>query len=455
MKKPRKKLIEVALPLDAINAAARREKSIRHGHPSTLHLWWSRKPLAAARAVIFAQMVDDPGWVPEEFPTEAEQRSERDRLFEIIEQLVKWENTSNEALLAQARDEILRSWKRACADNTRHPRAATVYLGIGIDRLADRSSAISTWDVSRTTIRNTFGKQAVQMTWDYAEANVFSNSTGNFESLLAWIPKFLLKAAVGSGAGTAFQLNAAEQSLQLGNPVISTDPPYYDNIGYADLSDFFYVWLRRSLKPTFPDLFGTLAVPKAEELVATPYRHDNKEAAEAFFMAGMAEAMKRLAEQSHPALPVTIYYAFKQSETKGKAGTASTGWETFLAAVIQAGFALTGTWPMRTELSNRMVGQRTNALASSIVLVCRRRPSDAPLATRREFLNALRSELPPALRLLQSGNIAPVDLAQAAIGPGMAVYTRYERFFARLSSYSEPKPGMQLDGNTAGWQKAA
>lgn len=207
--------------------------------------------------------------------------------------------------------------------------------------------------------------------------------------------------------------------------VVSTDPPYYDNIGYADLSDFFYVWLRRSLKPVFPDLFATLAVPKAEELVATPYRHGSKEKAETFFLDGMTKAMRRLAEQAHPAFPVTIYYAFKQSET-AKDGTASTGWETFLGAVIRAGFAVTGTWPIRTEYTGNLK-KNMSALASSIVLVCRKRPEDAPTATRREFLAALKRELPAALAHLQRGNIAPVDLAQASIGPGMAVYTRYAK----------------------------
>ena len=222
--------------------------------------------------------------------------------------------------------------------------------------------------------------------------------------------------------------NADAQSQQVcANAVVSTDPPYYDNIGYADLSDFFYVWLRRSLKPLFPDLFVTLAVPKAEELVATPQRHGGKVAAETFFLDGMTQALRRLAQQAHPGFPVTIYYAFKQSEKKGDEGTSSTGWETFLDAVIQSGFAITGTWPMRTERSARSISIGTNALASSIVLVCRRRPGDAPPTTRREFVAALKSELPVALTHLQRGNIAPVDLAQAAIGPGMAVYTRYAK----------------------------
>ena len=762
----RKKLIEVALPLEAINEASAREKSIRHGHPSTLHLWWARRPLAAARAVIFAQMVDDPASWPELFPTEELQLQERALLFKIIEQLVLWENTTNQVVLQAARDEIWQCWKRTCAENAEHPRASElfdsnklpafhdpfagggalpleaqrlglesyasdlnpvavlinkamieippkfagrvpvnpsirssrvhatseypgaqglaedvryygqwmrdkaekrigalypkvavtaemakerpdlkpyvgqeltviawlwartvkspnpafaqvdvplastfmlstkagkeayvepvtenggyrftvkvgkptdaeraksgtklsrganfeclmsktpmasdyikaegkagrmgarlmaivaegtrgrvylaptaeheaaaqrakpewkpegslpddprnfwtvqyglvtygdlfttrqlvalttftdlvqearerlqrdalqaglpddpkplrdggtgatayaeavgVYLGLGIDRLADRSSTICGWDSGFTKIRNTFGRQAIPMTWDYAEGNAFSESTGNFSSLLEWVEKFLVEAP-SRQRGLVVQQDASTQSISA-DKLVSTDPPYYDNIGYADLSDFFYVWLRRSLRPVFPELFATLAVPKAEELVATPYRHGSKEKAETFFLDGMTQAMHRLAEQSHPAFPVTIYYAFKQSETETTEGTTSTGWETFLDAVIRAGFGISGTWPMRTELGNRMIGSGTNALASSIVLVCRKRPATAPTATRREFVAALKAELPAALADLQRGNIAPVDLAQAAIGPGMGVYTRY------------------------------
>jgi putative DNA methylase len=206
---------------------------------------------------------------------------------------------------------------------------------------------------------------------------------------------------------------------------VSTDPPYYNNIGYADLSDFFYVWLRRSLRPIFPELFSTLAVPKAEELVACSYRHGGKEEAEAFFLRGMTKAMHALAEQAHSGFPVTIYYAFKQAESDDDEGVTSSGWDTFLDALIRAGFGITGTWPMRTERSARSSG--TNTLASSIILVCRPRGIDAPTATRREFVAALKAELPVALARLQHGNIAPVDLAQAAIGPGMAVYTRYAK----------------------------
>ena len=261
------------------------------------------------------------------------------------------------------------------------------------------------------------------MSWDFAEANPFSHSSGNVSNAVDWICKVIERLPLAS-SGTTKQENACTLVMDT-PPVISTDPPYYDNIGYADLSDFFYVWLRRSLRPIFPELFSTVAVPKSEELVATPYRHGNKQKAETFFLNGMTSAMHNLAEQSHPAFPVTIYYAFKQSESDGEEGTTNTGWDTFLAAVIEAGFAITGTWPMRTELSNRMIGSGTNALASSIVLVCRKRKASAPTATRREFVATLKAELPQALAHLQAGNIAPVDLAQAAIGPGMAVYTRY------------------------------
>ena len=767
----RKKLIEVSLPLDAINAACRREKSIRHGHPSTLHLWWSRKPLAVARAVIFAQMLDDPSSCLERFPTEGEQQRERKRLFEIIEELVRWENSNNEVVLEKARAELRRSWRRTCADNASHPQArelfdpemlpafhdpfagggalpleaqrlgleaqasdlnpvavlmnkamieippkfaglppvnpgvsdkqqsapdlgmeqqwlgaqgltedvryygqwmrdeaekrighlypkvrvtpamvverpglescagreltviawiwartvkspnpafadvevplastfmlstkkggeayveplvghqkydflvkeglpdnvtatkagtsagkrhafrclmsgdsvpyeyireegragrmgsrlmavvckgdagryylppteaieavartaqpewspelslpehalsfrialyglktyadlftprqlvllttladmvgevrykvlqdcqkadadgavsvqagisaskyadaVALYLAFVVDKLADYGSSICTWDVSRDGIRNTFGRQAIPMTWEYAEANPFSGSTGSFSSQLRWVVKSLGRMP-GYPLGHASCQDAGKQTLSLGR-VISTDPPYYDNIGYADLSDFFYVWLRSSLHLIYPELFATLAVPKAAELIASPYRHDGKKQAEAFFMDGMTRAMQQLAQQSHPAFPVTIYYAFKQAETKGDGGVVSTGWETFLEAVIRAGFSITGTWPMRTELPNRMTGSGANVLASSIVLVCRLRDESAEVVSRRNFLQALNSKLPIAMARLQQSHIAPVDMAQAAIGPGMAVYTSYAK----------------------------
>jgi putative DNA methylase len=769
----RKKLIEVTLPLDAINAASAREKSIRHGHPSTLHLWWARRPLATARAIIFAQMVDDPSSCPDLFPTEEAQEKERRRLFRIIEELVKWENTTNEKVLQQARDEIWQSWRRACADNADHPRASElfdrdklpafhdpfagggalpleaqrlglesyasdlnpvavlinkamieipskfvdkppvnpdarkekslitrewrgaqglaedvlyygqwmrdeaekrighlypkieitpeiakerpdlkpllgrkltviawiwartvkspnpafaqvdvplvstfmlstkagkemyvepviegsgyrftvrtgkpkdaaaakrgtksggskssflclmsgtpmpfeylrpeakagrmssrlmaivaegergrvylsptpeieaialsaeprdvpetdlpakalgfrvqeygmtrwcdlftprqlvalttfsdlvhevreqvqgdavadglpedgrslreggtgtkayaeavgVYLSFALSKQADLGNSLCRWEPIAQCPRQLFGRQAIPMLWDFAEGNPLGSSSGAWIVFVGGIVKAFSKAfktVTATRFGSVQQADAGKQSLSSGK-VVSTDPPYYDNIGYADLSDFFYVWLRRSLRSTYPELFATVAVPKAEELVATAYRHGGKKEAEAFFLAGMAQAMHRLVEQAHLAFPVTIYYAFKQSENKSDAGTASTGWETFLDAVIRAGFAVSGTWPVRTENSSRMVGQGTNALASSVVLVCSPRMARAPTTTRREFVTALKIELTQALVHLQAGNIAPVDLAQAAIGPGMAIYTRYAK----------------------------
>ncbi len=308
-----------------------------------------------------------------------------------------------------------------------YAEAVGLYLGVALSRLSDICNGLCRWEVTKTQVRNLFGRQAIPMVWDFAENNVFGGFAGDYMVSLENMAKAMEKLP-SCGRASAKQASAQAGSLSSGLArTISTDPPYYDNIGYADLSDFFYVWLRRSLGPIFPDLFSTMAVPKVEELIASPYRHGGRQQAEKFFLKGMTQAMERLVEQAHPGSPVTIYYAFKQSETKRETGTVRTGWETFLDAVMRSGLAITGTWPMRTELSNRMIGSGTNALASSIVLVCRPRLTDAPLATRREFLAALRAELPQALRLLQTGNVAPVDLAQAAIGPGMAVYTRYER----------------------------
>ncbi|MBE0627114.1 MAG: DUF1156 domain-containing protein [Burkholderiales bacterium] len=306
---------------------------------------------------------------------------------------------------------------------TAYADAIAVYLGLAVSRTTNTINAFAVWSQSREQSVNLFSRQAIPMAWDFPEVNPFAGAAGDFGATTASLSK-TISVAVGSSAHVS-QSDAQTQELSL-SKVISTDPPYYNNIAYADLSDFFYVWLRRALKPTLPELFATLAVPKVEELVATPYRHGGKEKAETFFLDGMTQAMHRLAEQAHPAFPVTIYYAFKQSENEGVDGTTNTGWETFLDAVIRAGFALTGTWPLRTE---RPTGVKTgtNALASSIVLVCRKRATNAPITTRREFVAALKAELPLALAHLQAGNIAPVDLAQAAIGPGMAVYTRYAK----------------------------
>lgn len=724
-----KKLIEVALPLEAINAESAREKSIRHGHPSTLHLWWARRPLATARAVIWSSLVDDPSSHPEQFPTEEAQQQERERLFGILTRLVKWENSNDEGILAEAKAEIMKStngnppalldpfagggaipleaqrlgleahahdlnpvavminkamieippkfagrspvnpeaqrqgaanqgWKGATglAEDVRYygewmkqeaykrighlyPKAkledgseATViawiwartvkcpnpacgcemplassfilskkkgkeayiepnvsgseityrvrygkggdncpkiaqgkfkcircdegipkdypkveskagrmgkkllaivaegkngrfylspdaeqihaadcpmpedyptgalaphftggscvpygldefhklftnrqltalttfsslvseaqqkaeadavaagvfndhialseggsgaraygeavgvYLAFVVDKMADYHSSICSWHSSKELIRNTFGRQAIPMVWDFAEANPFSDSAGCCDNMLEWVTKatLLFPATI---QGSAKQ-HDAQSDNGLRNIAVSTDPPYYDNIGYADLSDYFYVWMRQALKGTYPKLFRTMLVPKAEELVATPYRFDGSvEKARDFFEDGMFNTCCRLHDYSRDDIPVTIYYAFKQSETDTEDTTSSTGWETMLSAIIRAGFSITGTWPMRTEMANRSIASGTNALASSIVLVCRKRDETTGSATRREFINALHREMRPALEKLQSANIAPVDLAQSAIGPGIGVFSRYK-----------------------------
>lgn len=768
-----KKLIEVALPLDDINAAAAREKSIRHGHPSTLHLWWARRPLAAARAVLFAQLVNDPGYQRDlQFGVnKKEAEIKREKLFDIIRDLVKWENTNNEEVLNRAREAIWESWRETCYLNRKHPQAAelfnpeklpashdpfagggaipleaqrlglesyasdlnpvavminkamieippkfagqppvgplpvgeeqktkdalqdwqgaqglaedvrryghwmreeahkrighlypkvkitpemvaerpdlaqyeneeltviawlwartvkspnpvfshvdvplistfvlsskkgkeayvqpvidgdsfhfavhedipppeakagtkaargpnfnclisgapmdgnylkaegvakrmgvklmalvaegtrgrvylsptssmeeiaksiipkwkpetdippdkrsmftplygltkfsdlftprqlvalttfsdllqeakkqviadaiqagmaddgrglaeggtgstaygeaiTTLLSFAINRSSDYWSNLCTWAPHGEYVTHVFGRQAIPMVWDFTEINPFSGATGDWIGACMWITRVIQKSSV-KGAGVVYQQDATTQTISQ-DKVVSTDPPYYDNIGYADLSDFFYVWMRRSLRSIYPELFATIAVPKAEELVATPYRHGSREAAEVFFLDGMRQAMGNLAQQGHPAFPVTIYYAFKQSETK-QGSTTSTGWVTFLEAVIQAGFAIVGTWPMRTEMANRMIGSGTNALASSIVLVCRTRAANADTSSRRDFQRQLREEMPEALQTMLGGEggqsaIAPVDLAQAAIGPGMAIYSQY------------------------------
>lgn len=794
-----KKLIEVALPLDAINVASAREKSIRHGHPSTLHLWWARRPLAAARAVIFAQMVNDPGYQQGggfKYGMNKEKAAiQRDRLFKILEDLVLWENTNNEQVLEKARAEIWRSWRETCELNKNHPQAAElfnpeklpgfhdpfagggalpleaqrlglesyasdlnpvavtinkamieippkfagrapvgpeiaadkgskkkatrdafedwsgarglaedvrrygswmreqaqqrighlyppievtaemvaerpdlqpylgekltviawlwartvkspnpafshvdvplastfvlssktgkesyvepvidgesykftvktgippesihagttagkrggfycllsqspmdykhirnegsagrmgaklmaivaegtrgrvyltptetheiaaqsakpewkpetplhgkcrvnvsnygldvygdlftprqlvalttfsdlvseaitkvrtdaiaagmtddgvgldaggrgaqayaeavgVYLAFGLSRASDAWSAQVTWRNQVDATRNTFARQAIPMTWDFAEVNPFSDSCGNWTgNSTEWVSKSLIDLPFCGVQGRAHQSDAQRQRISA-SKVISTDPPYYDNIGYADLSDFFYVWLRRSLKQILPNLFATLAVPKAEELVATPYRHGSKVKAEEFFLNGMTDAMHNLVEQAHPAFPVTIYYAFKQAETTGESGTHSTGWETFLAAVLASGFSLTGTWPMRTEKEGRVIGNGSNALASSIVLVCRKRDAEAATISRREFIRELNAVLPEALLDMTHGGInspvAPVDLSQAIIGPGMAIFSQYAAVLEADGNPMSVKTALQL-----------
>lgn len=714
---PKRKLIEVALPLEAINRESAREKSIRHGHPSTLHLWWARRPLAAARAMLFAQLVDDPSSSPLEFPTEDLQRKERERLHRLIERLVVWENINNKKLLAEAHAEILKStgnnpppildpfagggsipleaqrlgleshasdlnpvavlinkalieippkfrnqppsfpglassqirqwsgaeglaadvvaygnwirdeaekrighmypkaklphgstapviawiWARTiicpnpgCAiemplvrswwlskkkdkeayikprtvpdpsrpngyrvafeikqgrsggpdaanDGTvgrvgavctscgtsaelayvraegkagrigrqllatvaadgrqrvfceatldqeeaaaltppenlppgelpeqalgfrvqaygmKHytdlftPRqlhalvtfsdlviearqrvqedsgrgdyanAVATYLGLGVSRFADIANSLCSWENTKTQVRHLFTRQAISMLWDFAEAPPFGKAAGAYEVSLA----SLVKAIVDTNGPQAQVSQADASTRSYEGQLLSTDPPYYDNIQYSDLSDFFYVWLRRSLRDVYPELFSTLLVPKAEELVANPYRHDGREGAKQFFEDGFARIFARARESALWDYPIAVIYAFKQSEVD-EAGESSTGWETLLEGMIRSGWEITATWPNRSELSNRMRGQASNALASSIILALRPRPDDSPTTDRRGFIAALESTLPDALRKLQQGQISPVDLPQAAIGPGMAVFSRYD-----------------------------
>ncbi len=732
---PKRKLIEVALPLEKINRESAREKSIRHGHPSTLHLWWARRPLAAARAVLFAQLVDDPSSHPVRFPTEAAQRAERERLHGIIERLVVWENTRDQALLAEAHEEIMKStggeppaildpfagggtipleaqrlgleahssdlnpvavlinkalieippkfagrppvfpgladsrlgswegatglaadvraygeWMRdeaqkrigahypqaklkngssatviawiwtktvtcpnpacgiemplvrswwlgkkrgnetwvrpiitvdigqasgkrvefeimhgmvgapsadgdgtvgrqgghcvACGsavalnhiraqgragglgvqliavaaegnrqrvylpstpehvaaaaiapvadppegDLPANPRdfktpnygmtrwadlftnrqllalttlsdlvmearqrllrdalaagaspgarlesggtdaeayadAVATYLGLAASKATDMNNRLVSWKPSMDQAINLFKRQAIPMTWDFAETPPLSKKhAGGFVTSLVGI----LKALTGlpaNGKVDVAQLDASTRNFS--NLVISTDPPYYDNIGYSDLSDFFYVWLRRSLRSVHSELLSTMLVPKAAELVANPYRHGGRDGARQFFEEGFRRVFARAREAAHDDYPTTVYYAFKQTDA-GDDGTASTGWETLLDGMIRSGWAITATWPMRSEMSNRMLSHGTNALASSIVLALRPRLKNAP-TDRRGLIAALHDELPDALRKLQQGAIAPVDLPQAAIGPGMAVFSRYAK----------------------------
>jgi putative DNA methylase len=313
-------------------------------------------------------------------------------------------------------------------DKVIYQEAIRIYLHFCVGKLSIQSSVLSTWDCTRDGVRSAFGRQALAMVWDYAEVNILSDSTGNWLSMLDWVCKAIQKLPTHKNC-KAVVSDATSQSISA-KKIVSTDPPYYDNIMYADLSDFFYVFQKRALKPIFPELFQTIATPKDDELVASQYRHKSKKDAELFFLNGMMKAMSRISQQSNAAFPVTIYYAFKQSETS-EVGSISTGWVTFLEAVIKSEFAIVGTWPMRTELANKVSGIGSNMLSSSIILVCRKRVLDADLISRKDFIQELNKAIPIALDTMINGSetsspIAPVDLAQAAIGPGMAVFSKYK-----------------------------
>ena len=319
--------------------------------------------------------------------------------------------------------------------------ALATYLAFVLDKCADYWSALCSWNTSRELIRNTFGRQALPMVWDYAEANPFSESSGNWNSMLDWVQKVIAQSKPNA-SGTIGQLDA--QAVEYSsNMVISTDPPYYDNIPYSNLSDFFYVWLRKSLRHIYPDLLSTISVPRMEELVANQFRFGGKGKAQKRFLDGMTEAIRQMSARSSSEYPAAIYYAFKQSEIESE-GVSSTGWATFLEAILRAGYSVVGTWPMRTEMSSRMMASGTNALANSVVLVCRKKETAAEVITRAEFIRALKRELPAAVAELQGANIAPADMPQSAIGPGMGVFSRYKAVLEADDSPMTVKTALQL-----------
>ena len=359
-------------------------------------------------------------------------------------------------LIAEVREEVIRDARSAGMSGDQTPLAEggqgavaygdaiATYLALGVDKASDYWSSICSWHSSLTTIRNTFARQAIPMIWDYCETNPFSNSAGNWSHCCRWISKVVNTAPANCGTSIS-QDNAAVLTQQIHEEsfVFATDPPYYDNIGYADLSDYFYVWLRRPLKLIWPDLFITMQVPKADEIIASPHRHGSRDKARQFFMERMNKALEALVRRSDSDFPSSIFYAYKQTETNND-GTISTGWASFLQAAVDAGFTITGTWPIRTEMSNRSVAANANALASSVVLACRKQTKDAPVTTRGQFLSLLRQELPAALQTLQTIGIAPVDLAQAAVGQGMRVFTQYRAVLESDDSRMLVRTALQL-----------
>ena len=371
-------------------------------------------------------------------------------------------------LVAETREKVLadamyaglpadpRSLAQSGTGATAYADAVATYLGFMVDRATDRNCSICSWDAgppgsksstggsARTAgVRNVFARQAIPMTWDYAESNIFSESGGGFLSALDWIIPAIQRSAVPIGPGGLFLVDAAKNSFPVRPVIISTDPPYYDNIGYADLSDFFYVWLRRCLSGIWPDLFRRLTTPKEQELVATAYRHGGRDQAEAFFMQGMGDALTAMRKAAVDDAPLAIYYAFKQAEV-AQEGLTSAGWSSFLQAVVDAGLGIDGTWPVRTEMANRMIGSGTNALASSIVLVCRKRAQDAGIATRAEFIRALKRELPDAIAAIRRAGVGPVDMQQSVIGPGMGVFTRFAKVLEDDDSAMPVKTALSL-----------
>ena len=327
--------------------------------------------------------------------------------------------TTYSDLLPQVRKQILQS---GCEEE--YSAAVCTYLALSVSRLANSCSSLNLWQNLGDKVAQVFTRQALSMIWDFAEVNPFSNSTQNWMAQIEWIAQAIERLPSHTNVAHAIQADASSDILIDKGPVIVTDPPYYDNIGYADLSDFFYVWQRPLLRDLYPELFAGILVPKSEEMIATPHRFENPRER---FETLMGKTLRLIRERCSPEFPSSIFYAYKQQE-ETRQGKTSTGWDTMLTALVDAGFQIIGTWPMRTELSNRSNSLGANALASSVVLVCRPRPEDAPSATRRQFLTALEREMPGRLtRLTREAHIAPVDLRQAAIGPGMEIYSRYSK----------------------------
>jgi putative DNA methylase len=324
----------------------------------------------------------------------------------------------------------------------------STYLAFAVDRNAQTSNALVRWFPTGEKAQPAFERHALPIAFDFAEANVFASSTGSFDNCLKYLCLTLEKW--GDDLPAKIEQRDARFINEEEQYVIATDPPYYDNIGYAVLADFFYLWLKRSLSNTWPDLFRRLVTPKDEELVASPYRHGGKAEAEAFFMNGMKQALAASGKASRRDFPLAIFYAFKQSEAEEE-GTASAGWASFLQAIVDAGLAIDGTWPARTEHSSRMIGQGANVLASSIVLVCRRRAFDASLITRVEFIRALKRELPDAIDDIRKAGVGPVDMQQAVIGPGMGVFTQYSKVIEDDDSAMSVKTALALINRV--WQE--
>jgi putative DNA methylase len=347
-----------------------------------------------------------------------------DRLFTNRQMLAL---TTVSDLVGNARERVEQDARDAGmgeAEAAEYGKAVALYLALASSRTADLNNSIVTWSNGRDQARNLFSRQAIPMAWDFVEVSPFADAAGDLQVSVATAGRVIEVLPTSSGPGHVAQADATTRPYA--NYVINTDPPYYDNIGYADLSDFFYVWLRRSLRDIYPEVMSTILTPKEPELIASPYRHGgSREKAEEHFESGFVETFTHMRSGHHPDFPLVVYYAFKQSETDDENGIASTGWETMLNGLIQAGWSVTGTWPVRTERAGRSIGIGTNALASSVVLACRPRHITAGSTDRRGFLRALRSELPDKLRKLQEGNLAPVDLPQSAIGPGIAVFSRY------------------------------